>query len=70
MVFTVVFATVELPTDNNVRAVLTASVVTTGTGKSQISLGVFILDEATVEVAAVTVIDVEDNPAPSKCGVY
>ena len=69
MIFTIVFVAVELPTDKKVEAVLTASLTTTDTGKSKISLGVFILDEATLIVPAVTVIDVEDNPAPSKCGL-
>ena len=65
MVFTIVFVAVELPSDKKVEAVLTASLTTTDTGKSHISLGVLILDEATL---IVTIVDVENNPAPSKCG--
>ena len=65
MSFTVVLVTKELPTPRSVRAILTTAIVTSDTGSITVSLGIFILEEATIVVAHVTVIQAEDNPVPS-----
>ena len=65
MSFTVVLVTKELPTPRSVRAILTTATVTSDTGSITVSLGIFILEEATIVVAHVTVIQAEDNPVPS-----
>ena len=63
--FTVIFLTKELPKQTSIRAILTTAKVTTDTGSITVSLGIFILEETTIVVAAVTVIQAEDNPVPS-----
>ena len=67
VIFQVVFIAKVIPTEIQIKSsLLSATKETTDTGQIHVTLGVFLLEESTVIVGTVTIIEAADNPVPSK----
>ena len=66
MMFTLVFVSPKLPTQNDVRLILTENFILLPSGDRVTKIGAFEFLTTSVSVGDLNIIIEEDNPSPSK----
>ena len=66
MAFKLVFVSTKLPTQSDVRLVLTENSTPLPSGDMTTTFGAFVVMTTSITVEKITIIDKQDNPSPSK----